>query len=49
MPATAAVEKTPLLIVPPCINKYYLLDLRYRAAPGNQKHLMALRNGIFDK
>src|SRR4029077_20839693 len=26
-----------------------MADLRYRAAPGNQEHVMALRNRIFDK
>src|SRR3546814_874860 len=27
-PSTEQVTKRPLLIIPPCINKYYILDLR---------------------
>jgi polyhydroxyalkanoate synthase len=55
-PTTAKVRKLPLLMVPPCINKFYILDLqpensfvRYALDQGNMVFMVSWRNVVEDR
>jgi polyhydroxyalkanoate synthase len=55
-PATAKVRKLPLVMVPPCINKFYILDLqpensfvRYALEQGNTVFMVSWRNITEDR
>ncbi|WP_456388467.1 PHA/PHB synthase family protein [Profundibacter sp.] len=50
-PVTPKVSKTPILIVPPCVNKFYIFDInekksmvRYLLEQGNSVYMIAWRN-----
>src|SRR5205085_6392979 len=54
-PATERVHERPLVVVPPCINKYYILDLqpessfvRYAVDRGHTVFLVSWRNATED-
>ncbi len=55
-PATASVFQKPILLVPPCINKFYILDLqpensfvRYLVQEGFSVFLMSWRNPLVEE
>ena len=55
-PRTARVRERPLLIIPPCINKYYILDLqpensflRYAVERGNTVFVVSWRNVLAEQ